>query len=237
MSCFDSVAHYLSSWLWLRLRAFQEHSIKILIEQTTLWGHLWSHTAEPVEMKSEIVQPHLVNGEDKWLVVVLFPCLENAAEIERKFRQLQQQKNFWVVRIGICCLSPPRAYKFPESVLWTICFSRNLHLPCLNSEFVPLSLHRYFKIMVAEALPNTIACVLMMWLFYWYGQNRLMSWAGYACMAQWSAGWHVWAGAHLWRQFNYINVLIAPGGYIGFYSLELVLIVSAEGGTVLETQN
>lgn len=45
-------------------------------------------------MKSEIVQPHLVNGEDKWLVVVLFPCLENAAEMERKFRQLQQQKNF-----------------------------------------------------------------------------------------------------------------------------------------------
>lgn len=125
------------------------------------------------------------------------------------------------VSIGICCLSPPCSYKFCESVLWTICFSRNLHLPCLNSNFVPLCLHRYFKIMAAEALPNTIACVLMMCLLYWCGQNRLMSWAGYVCMAQWSAGWHVWAGAHLWRQFNYVNVLIAPGGYIGFYSLEL----------------
>lgn len=52
-------------------------------------------------MKSEIVQPHLVNGEDKWLVVVLFPRLENAAEIERKFRQLQQQKNFKLSKLGL----------------------------------------------------------------------------------------------------------------------------------------
>lgn len=221
MSCFDSVAHYLSSCLWLRLRSLQEHSIKILIEQPTLWGHLWSHTAEPVEMKSKIVQPHLVNGEDKWLVVVLFPRLENAAENEREFRQLQPQKNFQVVKIGVCCLSPPCAYKLCESLLRTICFSRNLHFPCLYSNFVPLSFHSYFKVMVAEALPNTIACILIMCLLCWCGQNGLMSWAGNVCTAQWSAGWHVWAGAHLGRQFNYVNVLIATGGYIGFYSSEL----------------
>lgn len=218
MSCFDTVSHYLSSCLWLRLRAFQEHSIKILIEQTTLWGHLWSHTAEPVEMKSEIVQPHLVNGEDKWLVVVLSPCLENAADMRGNSGNCSHIKPFKVVKTGVCCLSPPCAYKFCESALWTTCFSRNLHLLCLDSNFVPLSLHRYFKIMVAEALPNAIACVLMMCLVYWCGQNRLMSWAGYVCTAQWSAGWHVWAGAHLWMQFNYVNVLIAPEGYIGFYS-------------------
>lgn len=141
--------------------------------------------------------------------------------------------DFYISEIGVCCLSPPCAYSSSESVLWTICFSMDLHLPCLNSDFVPLNFRRYFKIMVAEVVPNTNACVFVMCLFYWYGQNRLMSWVEYVCVAQWSACWHAWAGAQLWRHFNHINTLIAPGGYIGLYSLELAWFFSAESGSVL----
>lgn len=75
--------------------------------------------------------------------------------------------------------------------------------------------------MVAEILPNTNAGVFMICLFYWYGQNRFISWVKYVFMVHWNVCWHIWAAAHLWRQFNYIHILITPGGYIGLYSLEL----------------
>lgn len=75
--------------------------------------------------------------------------------------------------------------------------------------------------MVAEVLPNTSACVFMMCLFYWCGQDRSTSWVEYVLMAQRNACCHVWAGARLWRQFNHLNTLVVPGGYIGLYSLEL----------------
>ena len=84
---------------------------------------------------------------------------------------------FKPAKSGFAAEVHPVLYRSCESVLWTICYSRNLHLPCLNSNFVPLSLHKYFKIMVAEVLPNTNACVFMMCLFYWRGQDRLMLWA------------------------------------------------------------
>lgn len=51
-------------------------------------------------MKSEIVQPHLVNGEDKWLVVVLFPCLENAAEMRGDSGNCSHKKTFKLSELG-----------------------------------------------------------------------------------------------------------------------------------------